>query len=224
MFRDRRQAGRILAGVLKDMEFANPLVLALPTGGVPIGFEVARALGAPLDVLPVSRIRARDPGSPAFGAIAADGTRVMSSELVPDLGGLEGEALEDAIERVEGKNQHDDQLFRGDRGIPDIVGRNVILVDDGIATGIAMIAAAKCVRRRAPASLIIAAPTVAASAGRNLMDYVDDVVCLDIPEAFLGVGCCYTNFEPTTDREVGRLLNSLRTTSPADAEKTSCRK
>lgn len=207
----------MLAGVLQAMEFADPLVLAVPTGGVPVGFEVARALGAPLDVLPVSRIRAERPGSPACGAIAADGTRVMSTELVPDLAGLEGEALEDAIETVEGKIQRNDALFRGDRRIPDIAGRNVILVNDGVATGIAMVAAAKCVRRRAPASLIIAAPTVAASAERILMDYADDVVCLDNPEAFLGVGCCYTNFEPTTENEVGRLLKSLRSKNLAEA-------
>ena len=202
----------MLAGVLQRMAFNDPLVLAVPTGGVPVGFEIARALGAPLEVLPVSRIRASHPGSPAVGAIAADGTRVMSTDLVPDLAGLDGQALEDAIDLVEGKIRHNDSLFRGDRQIPEMRGRDVILVNDGIATGIAMVAAAKCVRRRTPRSLIIAAPTVAASAERILMNHADDVVCLDNPENFLGVGCCYTDFEPTTEQEVGRLLQSLRST------------
>jgi putative phosphoribosyl transferase len=206
IFRDRRQAGRVLAGVLRPIKFRNPLVLAVPTGGVPVAYEVAQALNAPLDVLPVSRIRGRHPGSPAFGAVAADGTRVLSTELVPDLGGLEGEELENEIATMEAEVRRSDSLYRGDRAIPVITGRDVILIDDGVATGMAMVAAAKCVRRRNPASLIIAAPTASASAERTLIEYADDVICLEAPEAFFGVGCCYMNFEPLSESDVCSLL------------------
>ena len=205
-FRDRTEAGRLLAGKLTA--YANRpdvLVLALPRGGVPVAYEVARALGAPLDVFLVRKLGVPGYEELAMGAVATGGVRVLNEQVV---GGLR--IPEHVIEAVAASEQQElarrERLYRGERPPPDVRGRTVILVDDGLATGATMHAAIKALRGQQPARIVVAVPTGSPETCEQLKEEVDDVICAITPEPFHAVGLWYQEFSQTTDEEVRDLL------------------
>jgi predicted phosphoribosyltransferase len=205
-FRDRREAGRLLAAQLAA--YANRpdvLVLALPRGGVPVAYEVARALGAPLDVFLVRKLGVPGHEELAMGAVATGGVRVLNEEIVRALG-----IPDDVIEAVAAKEQRElarrERLYRGDRPPLDVRGRTVILVDDGLATGATMHAAIKALRQAQAARIVVAVPTASPEACDELRAVVDDVICAITPEPFYAVGLSYGDFSQTSDEEVSDLL------------------
>jgi predicted phosphoribosyltransferase len=205
-FRDRREAGRLLAAQLA--EYANRpgvLVLALPRGGVPVGFEVARALGAPLDVFLVRKLGVPGREEFAMGAIATGGVRILNEELVRALG-IPDQVIEAIAAREQEEMARRERLYRGDRQAPDVRDRTVILVDDGLATGATMQAAIKALRQQHPARIVVAAPVAAPETCDVLKSEADDVVCAVTPEPFHAVGLWYDDFSQTTDEEVRDLL------------------
>lgn len=209
-FRDRTHAGRILAGELAP--YANqpdPLVLALPRGGVPVGYEVAVALHAELDVFVVRKLGVPGHEELAMGAIASGGVRVVNEDVqrllrIPD----------EVVDRVAAAQAEElarrERLYRDDRPPARIEGRVVFLVDDGLATGSTMRAAAQAVRRRRPARTIIAVPTAARETCELLRSEVDEIRCVLTPEPFNAVGQWYEDFSQTSDSEVRELLERAR--------------
>jgi len=205
-FRNRNEAGRLLAEKLTA--YANRsdvLVLALPRGGVPVAYEVARRLGAPLDVFLVRKLGVPGYEELAMGAVATGGVRVLNDEIVRGLGISEHE-IDAAAARELQELARRQRLYRGDRPLPDIAGRTVILVDDGLATGATMRAAIAAVRQQQPARIVIAVPTASPDTCEALKAEADDVVCAMTPEPFLAVGHWYEDFTQTTDDEVRELL------------------
>ena len=206
IYRDRSDAGRALAAKLEA--YANQpdvLVLALPRGGVPVAFEVADALGAPLDVFLVRKLGVPGYEELAMGAIASGDIRVLNEDVV---GALEipAEAIEAATARERDELERRERAYRGDRPPVDVRGRTVILVDDGLATGSTMRAAAAALGAREPARLVVAVPVASADTCDDLRQEVDDVVCTQTPEPFFAVGLWYEDFSQTTDDEVRDLL------------------
>lgn len=205
-FRDRRHAGEALAAELSHLSGdPNVLVLGLPRGGVPIAYEVARALDAPMDVFLVRKLGV--PGHPelAMGAIGSGGVRVLNDEVLEMLR-IDPEVVDQVARREEVELDRRERLYRGDRAEPDIRGRTVVLVDDGLATGSTMRAAAEAVRAAGPARLIIAVPVGARETCDSLRAEADEVVCALTPEPFQAVGLWYQDFSQTTDAEVSELL------------------
>jgi predicted phosphoribosyltransferase len=205
-FRNRIDAGSQLAEKLAA--YANRpgvLVLALPRGGVPVGFEVARELGAPRDVFLVRKLGVPGYEELAMGAVATGGVRVLNDEIVRGLGISEHE-IDAAAARELQELARRERLYRGDRPLPDIAGRTVILVDDGLATGATMRAAIAAVRQQQPARIVVAVPTASPDTCEALKAEADDVVCAMTPEPFLAVGHWYEDFTQTTDDEVRELL------------------
>ena len=205
-FRNRTDAGRQLAEKLAA--YANRpgvLVLALPRGGVPVGVEVARALGAPLDVFLVRKLGVPGYEELAMGAVATGGVRVLNDEIVRGLG-ISDHEIDAAAARELQELARRERLYRGDRPPPDIAGRTVILVDDGLATGATMRAAIASVRQQQPARIVVAVPTASPDTCEALKAEADDVVCAMTPEPFLAVGHWYEDFMQTTDDEVRELL------------------
>lgn len=205
-FRNRREAGRLLAGRLHSLAGRpDVLVLALPRGGVPVGHEVAQALGVPLDVFVVRKLGVPGQEELAMGAIASGGVRVLNEEVVAALGIPAG--VIDAAAAREGRElERRERVYRAGRPSPLVRGHTVILIDDGIATGSTMLAAVQALRHLGAGRIIAAAPTVAASTARALRASVDDLVALITPEDFAGVGQWYDDFSQTTDEEVCALL------------------
>jgi len=207
-FHDRQDAGRYLADRLTD--YANRsdvVVLALPRGGVPVGAAIADRLAAPLDVWVVRKLGV--PGYPelAMGAIAAGGVEVLNHDVIESLHIAPGQvALVAARERVELDRRA--RAFRGDRALPDLRGRVVILVDDGLATGATMEAAILAVRALAPLEIVVAAPVGARDTCDRLRGLADRMVCVHTPAAFHAVGEWYEDFSETTDDDVRRLLET----------------
>jgi putative phosphoribosyl transferase len=205
MFKDRSDAGRQLAEALKDYGPLRPIVLALPRGGVPIGFEVARALYAPLDVLVVRKVGA--PFDPEFGIGAiAPGVQLLDQESLLALG-LTPQDLKSVMEQEQKELNRRNETYRGEKPFPKIAGRTVILVDDGLATGITIRAAIQSVRQLKPAKLILAVPVGPADTVQNLRDEVDVLICLETPRKFFAVGLQYLSFPQVSDEEVLSLLN-----------------
>jgi putative phosphoribosyl transferase len=205
-FRDRTEAGRLLGERLGELARRNDvLVLALPRGGVPVGRQVARALGAPLDVFLVRKLGL--PGQPelAMGAIASGGTQVLNVELVHGLR-LGGDVIERVAERERAELERREQLYRGERPFPDLAGRTVVLVDDGLATGATMRAAVEAVRTRKPGRVVVAVPTAPPHSLLELEPHVDGLAWLIAPESFYAVGAWYEDFGEVPDEEVRRLL------------------
>jgi len=205
-FRDRREAGRLLAAKLTA--YANRpdvIVLALPRGGVPVAYEVARALNAPLDIFLVRKLGVPGYEELAMGAIATGGIRVLNDQLV---GGLR--IPDYVVDEVAASEQQElarrERLYRGDRPAPDVRGRTVILVDDGLATGATMLAAVKALRQQQPARIVVAVPTASPETCGQLRAEVDDIICAITPEPFHAVGLWYEDFSQTTDEEVRDLL------------------
>ena len=205
-FRDRRDAGRVLADKLAA--YANHpdvLVLALPRGGVPVAYEVARALGAPLDVFLVRKLGVPGQEELAMGAVATGGVRVLNDAIVAGLG-----IPDYVIEAVTAWQREElgrrERLYRDDRPPAEARDRTVILVDDGLATGATMHAAVAALRQQRPARIVVAVPIAAAETCQAFRAEADEVVCAMTPEPFYSVGLWYEDFSQTTDDEVRELL------------------
>jgi putative phosphoribosyl transferase len=212
-FLDRYDAGRRLAAALST--YANQpdlLILALPRGGVPVAYEVARALHAPLDVFLVRKLGF--PGHPelAMGAIATGGVRILDRQLIGMYGVPAGE-----IERVTAAERREmerrEWLYRDGRPPPDVSGRTVILIDDGLATGSTMRAAVEALREEGAKKIVAAVPVAAPDTCSAMKDEVDDIVCAITPEPFRAVGLWYADFSETTDEEVRQLLSQATATA-----------
>jgi putative phosphoribosyl transferase len=208
-FEDREDAGRRLAGRLVRYRDERPIVFALPRGGVPVGYEISRALGVPLEVFVARKLGA--PGQPEFGigAVAPGGVRILNEEVVWRLG-IPDDYLERVTERETAEVERRLRHFRGDRPEPDVRDRTVILVDDGLATGVTARAAVEALRRLEPRRLILAAPVCAAQTAELLTPEVDELVCLEAPSDLGAIGFWYRNFAQTSDEEVVELLESAR--------------
>lgn len=206
IFQNRADAGRRLAARLAEYAGrSDVVVLGLPRGGVPVAFEVAMRLGAPLDVLLVRKLGV--PGHPelAMGAIAAGGVKVLHRALIRDLD-IPTSLVEQVAVRERLELDRRDRLLRGVQQFPVVRDRTVIIIDDGFATGATMEAAILSVRAMKPASIIAAAPVGAKDTCDRLAEFADSVVCLDMPEPFSAVGLWYNEFAPTSDEEVQHLL------------------
>jgi predicted phosphoribosyltransferase len=207
-FLDRADAGRKLAGALERFRSRSPVVLALPRGGVPVGLEVARALGAPLDVIDARKLGAPGHEELAVGAIAP-GAVYVDRLLVRRLG--VSAAYLEQITTAEGRElERRERLYRSGRPPLDVEGRVVILVDDGLATGATARAAVASLRQRRPAQVILAVPVGAPETVARLREVADDVVCLDTPPDFRAVSLAYRDFSPTSDAEVVSCLAAAR--------------
>lgn len=204
-FRDRHDAGRRLAVLLEHVRSERPVVLGISRGGIPVAAEVARALGAPLDVTVVSKLGAPQNPEFAIGAIAEGGVRVLSDELVFALG-LSDTALQALLERVERELSERWARYRGERAAVALDGRTAILVDDGLATGRSALAAVQSLRKRGAARVILAVPVAAPQSARELRRHADEVVCLLEPPELSAVGSWYRDFRPTPEDEVVGLL------------------
>lgn len=205
MFTDRTDAGQRLAGALRHLAREDPVVLGLPRGGVPVAFQVARALGAPLDVIVVRKLGVPSHRELGFGAIGEGGVRVISDDIVR-IGRVSREDLA-AVERAEtAALAGQARRFRGDRPRVPLAGRSVIVVDDGIATGATAAAACEVVRAQGAARVVLAVPVAPPDAVARLRTRADEVVCLSVPRAFRAVGEWYQDFAQTPDEEVLALL------------------
>lgn len=205
-FRNRADAGRQLAEKLAAYaNWPDVLVLALPRGGVPVGGEVARALGALLDVFLVRKLGVPGYEELAMGAVATGEVRVLNDEIVRGLGISEHE-IDAIVAREMQELARRERLYRGDRLPPDVADRTVILVDDGLATGATMRAAIQALRQQKPARIVVAVPTASPDTCEALKVEADDVICAMTPEPFFAVGHWYEDFTQTTDDEVRELL------------------
>jgi len=205
-FRDRQDAGRQLAQALSGYAGRrDAVVLALPRGGVEVGYQVARALGLPMAVYLVRKLGV--PGQPelAMGAIASGGVRVMNHDVVRSLG-ISDEQVEEVAAREQAELERREDVYRGERPMPDLTGHTVILVDDGLATGATMRAAVQAVRTQKPARIVVAVPTAPADTVGDFESLVDEMVCLVTPTPFFGVGGSYLDFSQTSDSRVCELL------------------
>ncbi len=206
-FRDRAEAGRQLADRLQDSGLGEDvLVLALPRGGVPVAYEIAEALDAPLDVFVVRKLGLPGHEELAIGALASGGMRVVNDELIQQLG-IGADVLDRVAAREAVELERRERLYRGERPVVDVVGRTVVLVDDGVATGATARAAVSALRVRRPARIVVAVPTASQSALTALRALADDVVCLVSPEPFVAVALSYLDFSELSDVEVSDLLS-----------------
>lgn len=204
-FRDRREAGRRLAEALTGYRARRPFVLAVPRGGIVVGYEVAVALDAPLDVVVPRKLRAPYNPELAVGAVAHDGSVYLDAPLVSSLRITDDYLKEETAVQLE-EIRRRLALYRGDRPQPDLAGRTALVVDDGIATGATLIAALRAVRQMAPAAAVAAIPVAPPEGAEALRAEADDVVCLYTPTLFYAVGQFYDDFAQTTDDEVIFLL------------------
>jgi predicted phosphoribosyltransferase len=206
LFRNRSEAGRLLAAKLaKYADKPDVIVLALPRGGVPVGYEVAHALHAPLDVFVVRKLGIPGHEELAMGAVATGGVRVLNDQVVRGLG-IPNSVIEAVANWELEELQRRERLYRGNRLPPDVRGKTVILVDDGLATGSTMLAAVQALRKLGPARIVVAVPVASGDTCQILEEYVDEVVCAATPEPFYAVGLWYRDFSQTTDEEVRELL------------------
>jgi putative phosphoribosyl transferase len=206
IFRDRTDAGQHLAARLgKYANRPDVLVLALPRGGVPVAYEVAKELGAPLDVFLVRKLGVPGHEELAMGAIASGGVLVLDEGVLRWLG-ISEEQIQRVLERELAELRRREAAYRDGRPLPDLKGKTVILVDDGLATGASMQAAARAVRRYDPARIVIAVPVASRATCDQFRDDVDEVVCAVTPEPFYAVGNWYADFSQTSDEEVRALL------------------
>ena len=206
-FEDRFDAGRFLAGQLQH-HAGNPnvVVLALPRGGVPVAFEIARAIDAPLDIFVVRKLGAPGYEELAMGAIATGGVRVFNEEVIQHLG-VSQTWIDAAIREQEEELRRREEAYRGDRPPAELQNHTAILVDDGLATGASMRAAVRALKQRQPAAITVAVPIGSRDTCDQFRAEVDEVVCGRTPEPFHAVGAWYEDFTQTTDDEVRELLN-----------------
>lgn len=202
-YRDRVHAGRVLARLLASYAGADTLVLALPRGGVPVAHEIARDLGAPLDLMIVRKLGA--PGQPelAVGAIAMGGVRVMNPHIMRDYPAME---IERVARRESAELERRVQAYRGSRPLPEVRGKKVILVDDGLATGATMRAAIAALRTQGPAEIVVAVPVAPSETVTLLQGEADAVICPLVSDTFFSIGAWYDDFSQVSDEEVVELL------------------
>lgn len=205
-FKDRRDAGRKLAQKL-SVNAGKPdiLVLALPRGGVPVAYEVALALSAPLDVFIVRKLGLPGREELAMGAVASGGVRVLNGDIVRMLS-IPEEVINIVVKRELRELKRREELYRGNRPTPEVRERTILLIDDGLATGASMRAAIAGLRAQDPARIVVAVPTAAPEACEAFQAEVDEIVCAITPEPFYGVGRWYEDFSQVTDEEVRMLL------------------
>jgi putative phosphoribosyl transferase len=207
-FLDRRDAGRQLATRLAEYAHRpDVIVLALPRGGVPVAYEVARALGAPLDVLLVRKLGVPGHEELAMGAVASGGVRVLDTDVLR-AAGVTPEELESVTATEQRELERRDTQYRARRPFPAIAGRTVILVDDGLATGASMRAAVAALRQEHPAQLVVAVPVAPRETCEDFRAVADEVVCAVTPDPFYAVGLWYDDFGQTSDEEVRELLGT----------------
>jgi predicted phosphoribosyltransferase len=217
MFVDRTDAGRLLAARLASYSLPSPIVLALPRGGVPVAIQVAEWLDADVDVLVVRKLGV--PGNPEFamGAVGENGVRVLDEDVVRQLG-ISADQVEHVAARETQEVQRRVQRYRGDRAALGVAGRNVIIVDDGLATGSTAAAAVAVVRRLGAEHITVAAPVASWQAERWLRTLADDVICVKTPDPFSSVGQHYDSFTQVGDEEVVRLLHHRPRGQAEDAD------
>jgi putative phosphoribosyl transferase len=207
-FADRRDAGDKLSDKLKDYENRSDLfVLALPRGGVPVAYEVATALRAPLDVFLVRKLGVPGHEELAMGAIASGGVSVLNEDVTMSMG-ISDSVIREVKEHEQKELERREQLYRGSRGPLNVQGRTVILIDDGLATGSTMRAAIAALRKMRPARIVVAVPVAAPETCETIRNEVDELICAVTPEPFLAVGAWYSDFSQTTDDEVRELLQA----------------
>lgn len=205
-FQNRIDAGQQLAERLLDLrDQANTIVLALPRGGVPVAAEVARAINAPLDVLLVRKIGVPGREELAMGAIASGGHIVLDHDLIHDLAVPE-HAVQQTIERETEVLHQREQLYRGDRPLPDLRDQTVVIIDDGLATGSTMLVAIRAVKQQQPAQIIVGVPVGAPETVKRIAQEVDRVECVSAPAIFRAVGQWFRDFRPTSDEDVIQAL------------------
>ena len=215
IFRDRAEAGRRLAEKLRNYaKRPDVLVLALPRGGVPVAYEVARLLTLPLDVFLVRKLGFPGQEELAMGAIASGGARVLNTSLLRRLH-VPAEVVDAVTAKELRELERREQEYRGSRQPPPVRGKTVILVDDGLATGATMNAAAAALRTQEPARIVVAVPVGAPDTCEAFGGLVDEVVCAEMPEPFVAVGQWYDDFNQTTDEEVRDLLQRARLERPS---------
>jgi predicted phosphoribosyltransferase len=206
-FRDRREAGVELAARLEEFGTRDDVVvLALPRGGVPVAYEVARALKAPLDVFLVRKLGVPGHQELAMGAIASGGVRVLNDEVLGWYG-LPASAVDEVARTEQAELERRERVYREGRPPARLDGRTVLLIDDGLATGSSMKAAVEAVRRHGPARIVVGVPVGAPDTCRELAETADAVVCARTPQPFVAVGAWYRDFSQTTDAEVRELLH-----------------
>ncbi|MEM3539274.1 MAG: phosphoribosyltransferase [Nitrososphaerales archaeon] len=209
MFKNRLEAGRILAEALLEYKNKNTIVLAIPRGGVVVAYEVAKALNAPLDLIIPRKIGAPDQPELAIGAITEDGTTILNQDIIQNL------KVSDEYIKAEVKRQIEEikrriKKYLGDKPRISIKGKIVILIDDGVATGATIRAAIASIRKREPALIVLAIPVGPKDTVRELRKYADKVICLITPEPFFAIGQFYENFDQISDEEVIQILNRFR--------------
>jgi len=206
LFKDRTDAGRYLAGKLKEYAGQKDvMVLALPRGGVPVAFEVATALDLLMDIFLVRKLGVPGQEELAMGAIASGGVRVLNEEIIRDLG-IPDYAIAAVAAQEQRELERREKLYRRDMGSLDVKGKSVILIDDGLATGASMRAAALALRQLKAKEVIVAVPVAASDTCEAFRSEVDRIVCAKTPEPFYGVGFWYQDFSQTTDQKVIELL------------------
>lgn len=214
-FADRRDAGRRLAERLLPLAYENPLVIGLPRGGMPVAREIALALHAPLDFLAVRKLGAPHNAEYGIGAVAEGGVRLIDPEAIAILGLRHGAV--DAIAAHEtaelGRRV---ALYRGDRTPLNVAGHTAIVVDDGVATGVTDAAALRALRRKGPRRLVLAVPVCPPDSARRLREEADEVVTLQLPPRFLGVGQFYEDFSQVSDQEVASILDEMHRDTVSD--------
>jgi predicted phosphoribosyltransferase len=214
VFQDRRDAGRILAQAIEmSRDWVDAIVLGLPRGGVPVAYEVARVLNLPLDIFIVRKLGVPGQEELAMGAIASGGTVVINQSVVHELG-ITDEVIEAVAERERLEIERRERAYRDGRPPARIEGRTVVLIDDGLATGASMLAAARALRPRAH-QVIVAVPVAAGPTCNQLRGEVDQIICTATPQPFFAVGRFYRDFEQTTDEEVRTLLAQARSDQDA---------
>ena len=212
-FDDRADAGRKLAGQLGAYaKRKDVIVLGIPRGGVPVAFEVAKALDAPLDVFLSRKLGVPGQEELAFGAVASGDVRVLDRQIIEAVGVSE-QQIEQTTQTVKKELERRERAFRGSRPPLNVKGRTVLLVDDGIATGSSIRAAITALRQMKPARIVVAVPVAPVSTCNRLRDEVDELVCLHRPESFFAIGEFYADFSQVADEEVTELLQ--RTAGPA---------
>jgi putative phosphoribosyl transferase len=211
-FRNRSQAGKELAEKLTAYADKDGSILALPRGGIPVAFEIAKRLNLPLELLLVRKLGVPGHEELAFGAIASGGVRILNDDIVASLG-ISHPTIETVTARENAELGRREKLYQGDKPFPKLEGKTVIVVDDGIATGATMRVAVKALREHKPAKIVVAAPTSAPDTYEQLRLETHEVVCLATPEPYLAVGTWYDDFSQTTDEEVKTLLAQIKNSS-----------
>ena len=210
MFKDRKDAGKKLAEKIKErVSDGNLVILGLPRGGVPVAYQVARELQAPLDVFIVRKLGLPSHPELAMGAIATGGVRVLNDDVVNRMNISEG-VIERVAEEEREKLQHREEIYRGARPRLELEGKTVVVVDDGLATGATMKAAVDALHQLGPGKIIVAVPTAPPRTCEEFDGRVDELLCLTTPSTFMGVGGSYRDFEQTSNQEVTELLEKAR--------------